>query len=417
MNQEITNFDPMDAVREMLSDVWNRCMSADEAADKLDDIISAAVAAAPQPEAVSRTVPSDKLKRLSDEAYVRYIQTIKEDVCLGWRYKARRGEFGVEEYAAHKQAHVLLGRHQAFAEAHALLERYGQPAATIIPGEIHDIMHSGTTVVLFMESVEAARSAYNAIEGAHRVAVNIGQPAASADLAVPDGVWEALQRLIENAAVLGPASREDARVVLQYRDRKTFLRSAPAAAQPDLRDELNRLGMTAHAAMNQDARDQRNILEDLADRLLALGGGGASVAAQTSTIKESSIVAQPAMRVRVVHQYGLVMEPSVESTSAWFDGLPDGTEIDLYAAQPVVNQSTEMRWDASMHNRLCGDVQGFWTCPRQNFTWDHRSGFGPTKWKRLPDLPTSSVHNPMENPMTDRREREAARVDGGQIKE
>jgi hypothetical protein len=41
----------------------------------------------------------------------------------------------------------------------------------------------------------------------------------------------------------------------------------------DIRDELNRLGMMAHTAMNQDASDMRNIMEDLAERLVQLGGG------------------------------------------------------------------------------------------------------------------------------------------------
>lgn len=41
------------------------------------------------------------------------------------------------------------------------------------------------------------------------------QPAPS----VPDGVAEALQRLIENGAVLGPASSEDALLMARYRQR------------------------------------------------------------------------------------------------------------------------------------------------------------------------------------------------------
>lgn len=40
---------------------------------------------------------------------------------------------------------------------------------------------------------------------------------------VPDGVWEALQRLIENGEVMGPASREDAQLVAAYRDRVRFM--------------------------------------------------------------------------------------------------------------------------------------------------------------------------------------------------
>lgn len=41
--------------------------------------------------------------------------------------------------------------------------------------------------------------------------------AQAAMAAVPDDVWEALQRLIENAASLGPASGEDARLVSSWR--------------------------------------------------------------------------------------------------------------------------------------------------------------------------------------------------------
>ena len=48
-------------------------------------------------------------------------------------------------------------------------------ATSVIPGRVHDIMRAGATIVLHMESAEAAQHAYNAIEGAHRVAVNIEQ--------------------------------------------------------------------------------------------------------------------------------------------------------------------------------------------------------------------------------------------------
>lgn len=49
---------------------------------------------------------------------------------------------------------------------------------------------------------------------------------------VPDSVWEALQRLIENGTMLGPASREDAMVVARHRDRVRFMvgKSAPPVA-------------------------------------------------------------------------------------------------------------------------------------------------------------------------------------------
>ncbi|CUJ50224.1 Uncharacterised protein [Achromobacter sp. 2789STDY5608633] len=47
-------------------------------------------------------------------------------------------------------------------------------------------------------------------------------------------------------------------------------KSKGAAQFADIRAELNQLGMMAHTAMNQDPRDMRNIMEDLAGRLLAL---------------------------------------------------------------------------------------------------------------------------------------------------
>lgn len=49
---------------------------------------------------------------------------------------------------------------------------------------------------------------------------------------VPDGVWEALQRLIENGETMGPASREDAVVVASYRDKVRFM-AAPATPAPE----------------------------------------------------------------------------------------------------------------------------------------------------------------------------------------
>jgi hypothetical protein len=51
---------------------------------------------------------------------------------------------------------------------------------------------------------------YKAAEAAHAHAAP--QPPTPSD-----DVWEALQRLIENAAALGPASREDAIIVARWR--------------------------------------------------------------------------------------------------------------------------------------------------------------------------------------------------------
>jgi hypothetical protein len=72
-------------------------------------------------------------------------------------------------------------------------------------------------------ALEAARAALSAP----------AQPASGE--AVPDGVWNALQRLIENGGSLGPASQEDALVVARHRDRVRFM--TPPASQ----DQANNL--------------------------------------------------------------------------------------------------------------------------------------------------------------------------------
>lgn len=54
--------------------------------------------------------------------------------------------------------------------------------------------------------------------------------AARAEPPVPDGVWEALQRLIENAGAAGPASTNDALLVARYRRRLLAARAEPSAA-------------------------------------------------------------------------------------------------------------------------------------------------------------------------------------------
>ena len=56
----------------------------------------------------------------------------------------------------------------------------------------------------------------------------MGEPAQPAP-SVPDGVAEAMQRLIENGAVLGPASSEDALLVARYRQR--LLACAPSVPE------------------------------------------------------------------------------------------------------------------------------------------------------------------------------------------
>lgn len=66
---------------------------------------------------------------------------------------------------------------------------------------------------------------------------------APAEPGVPDGVWEALQRMIEDGLVKGPASQEDARTVMRYRDRVRFLatpaETPPAAGAIDAREQVH----------------------------------------------------------------------------------------------------------------------------------------------------------------------------------
>ena len=54
---------------------------------------------------------------------------------------------------------------------------------------------------------------------------------ADAQEIVSDGVWEALQRLIENAASLGPASRDDALLVARWRGKFRSQSGNPKVAQ------------------------------------------------------------------------------------------------------------------------------------------------------------------------------------------
>ena len=59
----------------------------------------------------------------------------------------------------------------------------------------------------------------------------------------------------------------------------------------------------------------------------------------------------------------------------------DGTVIIL--ADDEMENVVEMRWDATMANGLYPEFKGFWTAPDRSMTWDHRSGFGPTKWQPI----------------------------------
>lgn len=90
------------------------------------------------------------------------------------------------------------------------------------PGKIIDASHA------FMDAAPLGTRLYSAeqMRAYARAAL-----AARAEPPVPDGVWEALQRLIENAGAAGPASTEDALLVARYRRRLLAARAEPVAVQ------------------------------------------------------------------------------------------------------------------------------------------------------------------------------------------
>ena len=87
--------------------------------------------------------------------------------------------------------------------------------------------------ISYQSSEQAARAAY-AERDALRAKIEVMEQQAPS---APDGVAEALQRLIENGAVLGPASSEDALLVARYRQR--LLACAPSVPIAALRPVID----------------------------------------------------------------------------------------------------------------------------------------------------------------------------------
>jgi len=86
-----------------------------------------------------------------------------------------------------------------------------------------------------------------------------GPAEAAADDYAPAGVVEALQRLIENAAVLGPASRDDALLVARHRAQ---LLAAPVPPTEPVVPEglaLVPIDLDAHDDMTTAACDAGNL--------------------------------------------------------------------------------------------------------------------------------------------------------------
>jgi hypothetical protein len=58
-----------------------------------------------------------ELKQMMEDSYVRFIDKLKEPLCLGWEHKVKTGTFGAAELEAHNAAYIQLGRHQALHDA------------------------------------------------------------------------------------------------------------------------------------------------------------------------------------------------------------------------------------------------------------------------------------------------------------
>lgn len=71
----------------------------------------------PAPEAGVVEALRATLQGKSDAAYIRYIETLRRDECLGWEAKVHSRKFGEPELKAHTMAAEFLGQHRAFAAA------------------------------------------------------------------------------------------------------------------------------------------------------------------------------------------------------------------------------------------------------------------------------------------------------------
>ena len=71
---------------------------------------------------------SKTLKEDSDASYVAMCDDGQKTEALGWEAKIKTGVFGASELQAHKEMARKYGRHQALAEAYALLNAILPPA-------------------------------------------------------------------------------------------------------------------------------------------------------------------------------------------------------------------------------------------------------------------------------------------------
>jgi len=62
-----------------------------------------------------------ELQAKSDDAYIRYVEQLRQDACLGEEAKIKSGMFKQANLDAHRRAAELIGKHKAFSEAAAAL--------------------------------------------------------------------------------------------------------------------------------------------------------------------------------------------------------------------------------------------------------------------------------------------------------
>jgi hypothetical protein len=116
----------------------------------------------------------------------------------------------------------------------------GQPVTTapLLAGRIAELAHRMCTQYAHVERIKYGFTEMHLLDFAWAIEREVLSSAATSSEAapapVPDGVWEALQRLIENGLMAGAASAEDARTVAEYRDRNGFIvgLAAPAPVVP-----------------------------------------------------------------------------------------------------------------------------------------------------------------------------------------
>jgi hypothetical protein len=75
-----------------------------------------------------------ELKQMMEDSYVRFIDKLREPLCLGWEQKVKSGTFGAEELEAHNAAYIQLGRHQGIHDAIGIINAHGPSRAASTAG-------------------------------------------------------------------------------------------------------------------------------------------------------------------------------------------------------------------------------------------------------------------------------------------